>query len=139
MKTNEKPSASEAFPKISLPENDIPKSKLRIFATIIISVFIVILVVIDQLLGLWPLYIYWVLFSLGLIVCTIGLWVLLRWDERHREDDKHTFLEKWGDEIGWPLMILAFTIQFVLPQVRPILLGALLGGSWLLVLRRRTP
>jgi len=138
MTTSEKPLASEAFPKISLPEDDIPKSRLRIFVTIIVSVFIMILVIIDQLLGLWSLEIYWVLFTLGLIVCTIGLWVILRWDERHREDDKQTFLERWGNEIGWPLMILAFTIQFVLPQVRPTLLGAILGGSWLLVIRRRT-
>ncbi|MFX1403667.1 MAG: hypothetical protein ACFE9D_04255 [Promethearchaeota archaeon] len=137
MKTEEEPSANETFPIISLPEDDISKSRLRLFTTISVSVVIVILVIIDQLLGLWSFGVYWILFSLGLIFCTIAIWVVLQWDEGHRQDGRETVLEKWGDEIGWPVMILAFTIQFVLPQIRPILLGAILGGSWLLVIRER--
>jgi hypothetical protein len=136
MTTNEEPSASEAFPKIILREDDIPKSRLQLFVTIIVSVFIVVLVTIDQLLELWSFGIYWILFSLGLIGSTITIWVLLRWDKGHRQEGAKTFLEKWGEEIGWPLMILAFTIQFVIPQIRPVLLGGVLGGSWFLVIRK---
>jgi hypothetical protein len=135
--TKAEPSSSDSFTTISVPEEDIPNSKLRLFVTTSVSVFIAILVFIDVLLGLWAFGVYLILFALGLIACTIAIWILLRWNEGHRQEDQETFLEKWGDEIGWPLMILAFTIQFVLPQIRPILLGAILGGSWLLVIWNR--
>jgi hypothetical protein len=130
-------SSEQPFETITLPEEDIPQSKLRIAINVIVSAFIIILVIIDQFLGLWPFGIYWVLFALGVIVCSILTWILLRWNESHKKEDEETFLEKWGDEIGWPLMILAFTIQFLVPQVRPILLGAILGASWLLVFWNR--
>ncbi|MFX1564889.1 MAG: hypothetical protein ACFFCH_02740 [Promethearchaeota archaeon] len=133
MKTENPPSGNQSFETITLPEEDIPQSKLRIVITVIVSAFIVILVIIDQFLGLWPLGAYWVLFALGVIFCCVLMWLLLRWNEGHRKEEEETFLEKWGDEIGWPLMILAFTIQFLVPQIRPILLGAILGGSWLLL------
>ncbi len=136
MKTEMPPSNDQPFETIVLPE-DISQSKLRIAITVIVSIFIIILVIIDQFLGLWPLGVYWILFSMGLIICCIVILVLLRWNEGHRREGEETFLEKWGDEIGWPLMILTFTIQFLIPQVRPILLGAILGGSWLLAIWNR--
>ena len=133
MMTEPPPTSSETFQKISLPDNDIPRRTLRLLVTIIVTMFIGVLVIIDQFLGLWLLWVYWLLFALGLIVCSLFMGVLLRWNEGRRKENEETFLERWGDEIGWPLMILAFTIQLLIPQVRPILLGAILGGSWLLV------
>lgn len=124
---------SDTFQRITLPDEEIPKPRLRLFITIVVTVFIAILVFIDQFLGLWLLWVYWLLFAIGLLGCIFTIWILLRWNERHRKNEEETFLEKWGDEIGWPLMILAFTIQFLIPQIRPILLGAILGGSWFLV------
>ncbi len=137
MKTEDKGISDETFETIRFPDNDVSKTRLRLFITIIVTGLIGVLVFFDQLLGLWPLGMYWILFILGLGMCGIFVWVLLRWNERHRKDDEKTFLERWGDEIGWPLMILAFTIQFLVPQIRPILLGAILGGSWFLVLWNR--
>jgi len=134
MKTEDKATSRETFQTIALPNEDVGKSKLRLFITIVVTVFIGVFVAIDHLVGWWSLGIYWVLFTLGLTGCGIILWVLLRWNERHRKDGEETFLEKWGDEIGWPIMILAFTIQFLIPQIRPVLLGAILGGSWFLVI-----
>ncbi len=137
MMTESSQPSRDAFQKITLPNEDIPRSKLRLFVTIIATIFVGALVSIDQFLGLWLLWVYWVLFVLGLLVCCVIIWVLLRWNEGHRKEGEETILERWGDEIGWPLMILAFTIQILIPQVRPILLGAILGGSWLLVVWNR--
>ncbi len=143
MRTNHSSSNEEPIPVITLPEEAIPKSCLRLFITTIVTIFIVILVFIDQGLGLWPIGYYWTLFVAGLILslCVIRLVLLL--NLRWRRVGEETWLERRGEEIGWPLMILAFTIQFVFPQIRPFLLGAILGGSWLIVINsiieRRIP
>jgi hypothetical protein len=134
MMTEDPASGNESFQPITLPNENEPRSKLRLFVTIVMTVFIFVLVLFDQFIGLWSLGTYWVLFTTGLIGCCLFIWVLLRWNEGHRKEGEETFLEKWGDEIGWPLMILAFTIQLLIPQIRPVLLGAILGGSWLLVI-----
>lgn len=137
MMTEDQSTTQEPFQRITLPDEKIVKPKLRVYIAIIMTVFVGALIFIDQLLGLWPFGYYWILFAVGLIVCCIFIWILLRWDKRNRKEGDETFLEKWGDEIGWPLMVLAFTIQFLIPQVRPILFGAIIGGSWFLVLWNR--
>jgi hypothetical protein len=135
--TEDQSTAQEPFQKITLPDEEIVKPKLRLYITIIITVFVGTLIYIDQLLGLWLFGFYWILFAVGLIVCSIFIWILLRWDKRNRKEGDETFLEKWGEEIGWPLMVLAFTLQFLIPQIRPILFGAVIGGSWFLVFWNR--
>ncbi len=137
MTTREHQTAQGPFQTITLPEEDFSKPKLRLVVTTIVTVLVSVLIFFDQLLGLWPFGLYWSLFAVGLIVCCIAIWILLRWDKRTRKEGDETFLEKWGDEIGWPLMVLAFTLQFLIPQIRPILFGAIIGGSWFLVLWNR--
>jgi hypothetical protein len=137
MTTRELQTAREPFQTITLPEEDFAKPKLRLVVTIIVTVFVGVLIFFDHLLGLWSFGLYWILFVVGLIVCCMAIWILLRWDKRNRKEGDETFLEKWGDEIGWPLMVLAFTLQFLIPQIRPILFGAIIGGSWFLVLWNR--
>ncbi|MFW9934268.1 MAG: hypothetical protein ACFFDU_01885 [Candidatus Thorarchaeota archaeon] len=135
--TEDQSTAQEPFQKITLADEGILKPKLRLYITIIITVFVGTLIFIDQLLGLWPIGFYLILFAVGLIVCSIFIWILLRWDKRTRKEGDESFLEKWGDEIGWPLMVLAFTLQFLIPQIRPLLFGAIIGGSWFLVFWKR--
>lgn len=142
MRTSNNSSDEEPIPIITLPDEDIPKSRLRLFVTTIITIFVVILVFFDLGLGLWSSEYYWILFGAGLTLCLLVIGLLLVWNLRQRKEGEETWLEKWGEEVGWPLMILAFTIQFVFPLIRPFLLGAILGGSWLIVLwqyRKKNP
>jgi hypothetical protein len=134
MKTNDTPLDEEPIPVITLPEENIPKSRLRLFITIVVTIFVAILVLIDQGLGFWSFGYYWVLFGSGIGLSSLMFGLLFVWNDRQRKEEEETWLERWGEEIGWPLMILAFTIQFVFPLIRPFLLGAILGGSWFLVI-----
>jgi Ca2+/Na+ antiporter len=133
MKIEDETMNNTTFQRITLPDEDVPVSILRLVVTIVVTGFICFLVVIDQLLGLWPFGMYWILLALGVVVCCVLLWILLKWNEEHQQEGAETFLKKWGEELGWPLMILAFTIQFFIPTIRPTLLGVILGGSWFLV------
>jgi hypothetical protein len=134
MKIEEIPSYEEQFPTIALPDEDSPKPKLRLFIAIIVTFFVAILIFIDQGLGLWPGGFYWILFALGILLSCLIIGFLFAVNDKRLASDEETWLEKYGDEIGWPIMILAFTIQFLFPQIRPFFLGAILGGSWFIVL-----
>jgi hypothetical protein len=137
MKTKETLTNDEPFPTITLPEEDIPKPRLRLYITSVVTVFIIILISIDQIFSVWPVGFYWIQFALGILLSCLCIGLILIINEKRRTGEEETWLEKYGDEIGWPIMILAFTIQFLFPQIRPFLLGAILAGSWLILLWHR--
>ncbi len=134
---NTRTATHKPIPTISLPNEKSPQPKLRLVITIFVTVFVVILIIFDQFLNLWLLQIYWILFILGLLISLLLFWRVFLWNDVHSVKGKPTFLEKWSDEIGWPLMILAFTLQFIFPQIRPLLLGAILAATWFLVIWHR--
>lgn len=132
--TKESTSNMKPFSKITIPDEDIPKPKLRLLITVILTIFCGVLILFDQFLGMGTLEVYWILFAAGLIGCCMIIGLVLFVNQKTRMKGEETWLEKWGEEIGWPLMILAFTIQFLFPVLRPFLVGAILGGSWSLVI-----
>ncbi|MFW9831538.1 MAG: hypothetical protein ACFFD8_07160 [Candidatus Thorarchaeota archaeon] len=124
--------SKEPRPKIPFPDDNIPKSKLQLLISVIVTGFIAILIIIDQSPMRVDWNFYWILLLLGAGISCSVIGLLLKLSER-RHNVEETFLERWAEEIGWPLMILAFTIQFLFPQIRPFLLGAILGGIWLMM------
>ncbi|MDO8123358.1 MAG: hypothetical protein Q6364_03170 [Candidatus Hermodarchaeota archaeon] len=110
MKIKEIPSNGELFPTIALPDADIPTPNLRLFITIIVTVTISTLIFIDQILGLWTGGFYWILFVLGILLSCLIIGLLLVINEKRRKGAEETWLEKFGNEIGWPVTILSFTI-----------------------------
>lgn len=134
MKTENEPSTLGHVEKITLPEEGISGAKLRWLITIIVTVFIVVLFLYDFFLGFWMHLFYWISLVAGIILGLTILGYVSYWNTRQLEIKGESWLAKWGDEIGWPLMILAFSVQFLLPQLRPFLLGAILAGTWLVLL-----
>lgn len=135
-KINSQQPNETTFRTIDLPEADFPKRNLRFFITLLVTVFIIIIVFFDQLLTFGSLVLYWLLFAIGMIFGCLTIGSLLFFTERHQQQGE-TWAEKWGEEIGWPIMILAFTLQFLFPQIRPLILGAILSGSWFIVFWNR--
>lgn len=110
MRIKEIPSNGEIFPTIALPDEDISTLKLRLFITIIVTVSISTLIFIDQVLGLWTGGFYWILFALGILLSCLIIGLLLEINDKRWKGAEETWLEKYGDEIGWLVTILSFTI-----------------------------
>lgn len=123
--------------KITFKEEGFSGAQLRLVVTFLVSILIIVILFSDALLGFWQVWFYWLSFFVGIIISGFVIGLLLHWNTQQRKKKQESWLSKWGDEIGWPLMILAFTIQFFLPQLRPFILGAILTGSWLIVLWQR--
>lgn len=123
--------------KITFKEEGLSGAQLRLVVTFLVTILIIVILIFDGILGFWQVWFYWLNFLMGIILSGFIIGLLLQWNTQQQKKDRESWLNKWGDEIGWPLMILAFTIQFFLPQLRPFILGAILTGSWLIVLWQR--
>lgn len=131
----------------TIREEGLTEAQVRFLVTVFITILIIILIVFDAQIGIWqsrillfgrfwawPRVEYWEQLFIGILTVGILIWLILRWDKRLRLQGKQTWLQKHGDELGWPLMIIAFTFQLLLPIFRPFLLGALLVSSWVLLI-----
>jgi hypothetical protein len=134
----------------TIREEGFTETQARICVTAFITIMIIVLIAFDAQIGIWqsriflferfwawPRIEYWQNFFIGIVIFGILIWLILYWDNRLRLQGKQSWLRKHGDELGWPLMILAFTIQLLLPIIRPFLLGALLVSSWVLLIWHR--
>ena len=126
-------------------EEGLTTSQIRRIVVIFVTALITLLIWVDIIQSPWQIWIvflgqwipgliweYWVLLFSGTVIGGILFGFIFYWDKCQLARNKQSWLRTYGDELGWPLMILAFSIQFLVPYLRPLILGIILVSSWAL-------